>query len=29
MLGLIAEEVEKGAPDLATRNDKGEVEIVR
>jgi len=29
MFGLIAEEVEKVAPDLVTRNDKGEVETVR
>jgi hypothetical protein len=29
MFGLIAEEVEKVAPDLVTRNDKGEAETVR
>jgi len=29
MFGLIAEEVEKVAPELVTRNDKGEVETVR
>jgi len=29
MFGLIAEEVEKVAPELVTRNDKGQVETVR
>ena len=29
MFGLIAEEVEKVAPELVTRNDKGQVESVR
>ena len=29
MFGLIAEEVEKVAPELVTRNDKGDVETVR
>jgi uncharacterized coiled-coil protein SlyX len=29
MFGLIAEDVEKVAPDLVTRNEKGEVETVR
>ena len=29
MFGLVAEEVEKVAPELVTRNDKGEVETVR
>lgn len=28
MFGLIAEDVEKVAPDLVTRNDKGEAETV-
>src|SRR4029453_104882 len=29
MFGLIAEDVEKVAPDLVTRNEKGEAETVR